>query len=203
MYKVYIENSAIVFAQGAPTGEGADTLYVPSDGQIAMTKLLQKLQFTKKLTILSDDPGRVFDRFRSSMPFIEAGGGLVADGADRLLMIFRNGRWDLPKGKLEPGERIEECAVREVSEECSLEEEKLVRGEPITRTFHGYRIRGEWVLKRTTWFHMRYEGDAQPRPQTVEGITRAEWIPRAEVPALLRNTYYTIADVFREAGFAL
>ena len=105
------------------------------------------------------------------------------------------------EGKLEPGERIEDCAVREVSEECGLRIEELQRKEPITHTFHCYRIREQWVLKRTAWYHMRYVGGQRPQPQTVEGITRAEWIAPERVPELLSGTYYTIGDVFREAGY--
>ena len=117
-------------------------------------------------------------------------------------MIFRNGRWDLPKGKLEPGERIEECAVREVSEECALPLQELRRDDKIADTYHCYRIGDRWVLKRTSWYRMRYAGAVAPRPQTAEGITRAEWVAREQIPARLSGAYYTIRDVFRAAGLS-
>ena len=172
MYKVYIENSAVLFAQQLPADPQGEVFRVAPGETPAITKFLQKLQFTKKLTVISEK-----------------------------IEIFRNGRWVLPKGKLEPGERIEDCAVREVSEECGLRIEELQRKEPITHTFHCYRIREQWVLKRTAWYHMRYVGGQRPQPQTVEGITRAEWIEPERVPELLSGTYYTIGDVFREAGY--
>ena len=200
MYKVYIENSAVLFAQQLPADPQGEVFRVAPGETPAITKFLQKLQFTKKLYVISENIERIFDEFRASLPFIEAAGGLVVDDAAKVLMIFRNGRWDLPKGKLEPGERIEDCAVREVSEECGLRIEELQRKEPITHTFHCYRIREQWVLKRTAWYHMRYVGGQRPQPQTVEGITRAEWIEPERVPELLSGTYYTIGDVFREAG---
>ena len=117
VYKVYVENSCIRFVPEGHAGDGEPSLAVAPGESVSMTKLLQKLQFTKKLTVISEKIESVFGEFRASMPLIEAGGGLVSDAGGRVLMIFRNGRWDLPKGKLEPGERIEECAVREVSEE--------------------------------------------------------------------------------------
>ncbi|MFR3489815.1 MAG: NUDIX domain-containing protein, partial [Alistipes ihumii] len=110
VYKVYVENSCIRFVPEGHAGDGEPSLAVAPGESVSMTKLLQKLQFTKKLTVISEKIESVFDGFRASMPLIEAGGGLVSDAGGRVLMIFRNGRWDLPKGKLEPGERIEECA---------------------------------------------------------------------------------------------
>ena len=106
MYKVYIENSAVLFAQQLPADPQGEVFRVAPGETPAITKFLQKLQFTKKLTVISEKIESVFDGFRASMPLIEAGGGLVSDAGGRVLMIFRNGRWDLPKGKLEPGERI-------------------------------------------------------------------------------------------------
>jgi len=201
MYKVYIENSAAVFASMDEARALRDVPSLAPDERLSMTKLLQKLQFTKNLAIISENIDRVFEDFRASVPPIEAGGGLVSDGQGRVLMIFRNGRWDLPKGKLEEGERIEECAVREVSEECALPLEELRCNELICHTFHAYRIGDEWVLKRTSWFRMDYTGGQTPRPQTAEGITRVEWIGEERLSDVLSGTYGTIGDVFRSAGY--
>lgn len=201
MYKVYIENSAAVFASPDEARGLRDVPSLAPDERLSMTKLLQKLQFTKNLAIISENIDRVFDDFRASVPPVEAGGGLVSDGQGRVLMIFRNGRWDLPKGKLEEGERIEECAVREVSEECALPLEEVRRNDLICHTFHAYRIGDEWVLKRTSWYRMDYTGTQAPRPQTAEGITRAEWIDEERLAGVLAGTYGTIGDVFRSAGY--
>ena len=201
MYKVYIENSALIFTSKEPERADGEVLRVTAHDAITFTKLLQKLQFTKKLYVISADTERTFADFCTSMHFIQAGGGVVTNAAGAVLMIFRNGRWDLPKGKLEAGEQIEQCAVREVSEECSLPQDALNRGELITQTYHCYLLHDRWVLKRTTWYAMHYEGAAVPRPQTVEGITRAEWVTRETLPEELRNTYFTIRDVFQAAGY--
>ena len=201
MYKVYIENNVILFAEQEPTDPENEALrmHINLNDTFSITKLLQKLQFTKKLYLISDDSSALFEQFCSSLRFIEAGGGWVTDRSNRILMIFRNGKWDLPKGKREVGEAIETCAVREVSEECALAQQDLKCGELLTQTFHCYQMHGEWIVKRTSWFRMYYQGEATPTPQTVEGITKAEWVPRDQADELLLGTYGTIRDVFHAA----
>ena len=91
------------------------------------------------------------------------------------------------------------CAVREVGEECGLSGLQL--GAFVAHTYHCYRMHGEWVLKRTSWYRMRYGGSQRPQPQTVEGITEAVWVPQAELAPKLENTYFTIRDVLTAAGY--
>ena len=136
------------------------------------------------------------------MPLIEAGGGLVVDDAGgRVLMIFRNGRWDLPKGKLEPGERIEECAVREVSARSArLRIARTATGRARSRDTYPLLPdrRAAGCCKRTSLVShaLRRRANA-PQPQTVEGITRAEWIERERVPELLeRHLLYNPVTFF-------
>ncbi len=198
MYRVYIEDNVIVFTPEASTGGNTLRLNVAPGEELTLTKLLQKVQFTKRLEVISTQIERVFDEFCRTLPLIEAGGGLVLDEKDRVLMIFRNGRWDLPKGKREKDEPIRQCAVREVGEECSVGDLTIER--PLTETYHAYRIDGHWVLKRTHWFLMHCPGAQRPAPQTIEGITEATWIPEAEVPAKVAGTYRTIRDVFAAWG---
>ena len=147
MYKVYIENNVILFVEQEPTDPENEALrmHINLNDTFSITKLLQKLQFTKKLYLISDDSSALFEQFCSSLRFIEAGGGWVTDRSNRILMIFRNGKWDLPKGKREVGEAIETCAVREVSEECALAQQDLKCGELLTQTFHCYQMHGEWT----------------------------------------------------------
>lgn len=198
MYRVYVENKVIVFTSAASAA--ADTArisVVPGEG-LTLTKLLQKVQFTKRLEVISAQTPRVFGEFSRTLPMIEAGGGLVLDERQRVLMIFRNGRWDLPKGKREKGEEIRACALREVEEECSVS--GLRCEQLLTHTYHCYQMGSRWVLKRTAWFLMRGSGSQQPVPQTIEGITDARWVPGDELPGKLSGTYRTILDVFEASG---
>jgi len=133
---------------------------------------------------------------------IDAAGGLVSNPQGEYLMIFRRGVWDLPKGKLEEGEKIEYCAVREVSEETGLEESRISLGDPICTTVHYYDLDGQKIEKHTHWYKMFYspaQGE-QLRPQTVEDITSAVWVSPAQARINLENTFETIRDVFRKAG---
>ncbi|MDR2936823.1 MAG: NUDIX domain-containing protein [Rikenellaceae bacterium] len=163
--------------------------------------MLQNLRNTKKLALISADPAGAFECFRHAFPCIDAGGGLVTEPEGRVLMIFRNGRWDLPKGKREEGENFSACAVREVGEECGIPLPVIEGG--LTDTFHFYLLEDTWVLKRTVWFRMSSRVAAPPVPQTEEGIGRAEWVPPHLLGIYLQGTYPAVIDVFEAAGYAV
>lgn len=198
MYRVYVEDKVIVFAPEASTLENTTRWEVNPGDELTLTKLLQKVQFTKRLEVISTQTERVFEEFSQTLPLIEAGGGLVLNERGQVLMIFRNGRWDLPKGKREKGEPIRECAIREVGEECSVGDLTIDR--PLTNTYHAYQIHDQWVLKRTHWFLMHCPGDQHSSPQTIEGITQATWIDENTVPEKIAGTYRNIRDVFASWG---
>lgn len=126
---------------------------------------------------------------------IKAGGGLVRNEVGDVLMIFRRGHWDLPKGKLDPGETIEECALREVEEECGIG--GLVLGPLVGTTEHEYTEHGEQIVKQTSWFEM--SGSGTLTPQTEEEIQLAQWVPTHEIQGLLDKAYPTIATLLRSA----
>lgn len=133
------------------------------------------------------------------MPLIEAAGGLTTNAQGEILMIFRHNHWDMPKGKREAGESIETCALREVEEECAVSGLRL--GALITHTYHCYRIKKRWAIKKTTWYKMSYDGTKTPTPQRQEGITQALFVPREQAMAHLKESYYTIRDLFHAAGY--
>jgi 8-oxo-dGTP pyrophosphatase MutT (NUDIX family) len=113
--------------------------------------------------------------FKKQFKPIEAAGGVILSPDERLLLIHRNGVWDLPKGKLEPGESITDGALREVTEEVGLTE--LTLGAALPASYHIYRHKGEWLIKTTHWFEMTASGLLDLTLQTEEGIDDAEWIP--------------------------
>lgn len=126
---------------------------------------------------------------------IIAAGGLVLNDDDQLLMIFRRGKWDLPKGKLDEGETIEACALREVQEETGLQLVKLEAF--LGLTFHEYyekRIKDD-VLKETHWYKMRAPGVQLLVPQTDEDIEVIEWVDAADVPGKLKDSYPNILEI--------
>jgi 8-oxo-dGTP pyrophosphatase MutT (NUDIX family) len=126
---------------------------------------------------------------------IIAAGGLVFNEQNELLMIFRRGFWDLPKGKLDEGESIEACAIREVQEETGLQEIEL--GKFITITLHEYfdPYLKEEVIKESHWYHMKVKGEPRLIPQVEEDITKIEWVNYAALSNYLSNTYANIIEV--------
>jgi 8-oxo-dGTP pyrophosphatase MutT (NUDIX family) len=126
---------------------------------------------------------------------IIAAGGLVTNEKNDLLMIFRKGFWDLPKGKLDIGESIEACAIREVQEETGLKAIHL--GKFITITLHEYfdTYLQEDVVKESHWYHMSILGEPLLIPQTEEDITLIKWVPLKELPEYFTKTYPNIIEV--------
>ena len=137
----------------------------------------------------------VFKKFT----IVQAAGGLVRNEKKETLMIFRRGFWDLPKGKLDPGEKLEECAVREVKEETGLKDPQLMS--PLTITYHTYHEGSRYILKESHWYTMQVNGDQKTVPQTEEDIHEIRWVDDAGLKPIMKKTYPSIIDVL-EAGLA-
>ena len=132
------------------------------------------------------------------MKEIIAAGGLVLNEDGDLLMIFRRGRWDLPKGKLDDGEQIEDCAVREVKEETGLRKLNVERFLGIT--YHKYFDThiNEEVTKQTHWFEMRAKRKQELVPAREEDIEEIEWVQQKKIPEKLQNSYANIAEIIEK-----
>ena len=137
-----------------------------------------------------DDPESEMALILDQFFHIEAAGGLVVNQLGEYLAIERLGRWDLPKGKIERGEGREEAALREVSEECNLNQLQLLR--PLIRTWHGYTYSGQQILKTTHWFEMRVAGRPDLKAQEEEQITQAVWMEKTEFEQCMMNSYPAI-----------
>jgi 8-oxo-dGTP pyrophosphatase MutT (NUDIX family) len=124
---------------------------------------------------------------------IQAAGGLVRNEKKEILFIFRRGKWDLPKGKVEEGENIEECALREVQEETGLNEVTLQKF--LITTYHTYPEKGKHILKESYWFEMKAAGKQKLVPQLEEDITDIQWINKNKLDTVLKNTFPSIRDV--------
>jgi len=124
---------------------------------------------------------------------IDAAGGLIKNDKGEYLFIFRRNKWDLPKGKVDAGENIEEAAIREVKEECGLK--KVNVNDFLTCTFHIYHLKGKFILKSTHWFLMNAPGNQKLTPQTEEDITDIMWMKADNVKKIMSNTFPSILDV--------
>lgn len=124
---------------------------------------------------------------------IIAAGGIVENEEGKILFQHRRGKWDLPKGKLDDGETIEECAVREVEEETGLQNIGL--GELIDITYHNYIEKETDIEKETHWFAMKVSGMQKLTPQTEEGISELRWVAENELEYYLSNTFSNIIEI--------
>ena len=122
--------------------------------------------------------------------FVKAAGGIVDNGAGSLLLMERNGRADLPKGKVEVDETLAEAALRETNEETGLRH--LALGPLLLKTYHIYDLYGRWHFKQTSWFAMRADGAEPLVPQTEEGITQCRWTKSSQWQKALAGSYATM-----------
>ena len=154
----------------------------------------------KSVNLYGEDPDKIWDDFHDSFTNIEAAGGIVKNNENRILFIHRLGKWDLPKGKLEPNESLENAATREVEEETGIENLKLQNF--IGATYHTYRERenNAQILKTTFWYLMKSTDSKELIPQTEEGITKVEWKSKDEILSeVLPNTFRNIELILKEA----
>ena len=123
---------------------------------------------------------------------------MVTDQHKQVLLIHRRGKWDLPKGKLDPNESIDECALRKVEEKTGLKQVKLV--EPLTATYHVYDESGRHILKETHWYLMNADSKQAFVPQADEQIDQIVWVKESGLIDYFNKTYPLIIDVLAEAG---
>ncbi len=133
--------------------------------------------------------------FFKKFTFIQAAGGIVQNEDGELLLIFRRGKWDLPKGKLDKGESLEDCAVREVEEETGLKQVKLV--EPLLITYHTYHEGTKFILKESHWYSMKVSGQQELVPQTEEDILETKWVAADALEPYLKNSFPSVVDVLK------
>jgi ADP-ribose pyrophosphatase YjhB (NUDIX family) len=198
MYKVFHLSKEIIFTQDFNSLNISD-----DDLLIEVTKMeelyadyqqfIDDFNYKRLIFICGDRYEICFNLFYSHFKIIEAAGGLVKNEDQSLLMIFRNGLWDLPKGKIEKGELPKEAAIREVCEETGIHSLNIISD--LKPTYHIYQLRKKSVLKKTHWFEMKAENEKVLIPQQKEGITQAEWMNKVEVEKAMLNTYDSLKEL--------
>ena len=175
------------------------TIIVNQPSPAAVLQTIHDLDRTdaEAAIILTNRVDYYWSFFKEQFTCIDAAGGLVTNENDELLFIFRKGRWDLPKGKLDAGESLEACAVREVQEETGLQLVEL--GPHLCNTWHVYHERGAYILKQSIWYKMTASSNEILVPQTEEDITSIKWIPQEELSEIMSDTYPSIREVLRQA----
>lgn len=143
--------------------------------------------------LVGSNLNEMMNDFISWFKYMETAGGIVKSEGEAFLLIRRFDVWDLPKGKLKKGEKPEEGAKREVTEETAVDGLELVKSLP--STYHIYKLDDQYVLKKTSWYMMETDFEGNLQPQFEEDITDVKWMKREDALQALKNSYRSIRDI--------
>lgn len=166
--------------------------YQKPDKLLELVRKIEEQQ-TRGGLIICDDPAGVLHQLKSNFTTIHAGGGIVYNHEGKLLLMKRMGKWDLPKGKIDPGETTEEGALREVEEECGIKELKI--SNYFKDTYHTYKLQGHRFLKNSHWYTMKTTYQGELVPQLEESITEVKWVDPSEIDPETLDTYESIREL--------
>lgn len=193
MYKVFVNDKPLFLTNEIVKETDFQMFLLES---IDIEQLIVKM-FQNKITkayLYYPDEKEILKKLKEKIPVQKAGGGLVYNRNGEVLFIFRNGKWDLPKGGIEKGEEIEYTALREVEEETGVS--KLLINRKLQKTYHIFKRNGKYKLKITHWFEMHTTFEGAPQPQQDEGIEKVAWLNPAQIQLALKNSYENIKLLF-------
>ncbi len=195
MYKVFV-NDKPLFLTNEIVKETDFQMFLLESADIE--QLIVKMFNNKigKAYLYHPDEKAILKKVKEKMPVCKAGGGLVYNKKGDVLFIFRNGKWDLPKGGIEKGEEIADTALREVEEETGVSGLKIVR--KLQKTYHIFKRNGRYKLKVTHWFEMKTDFEGEPVGQANEGIEKAVWLNPKETRKALGHSFENIKLLFEE-----
>ena len=193
MYKVFVNDKPIIFTTSVKNKEDYP-VYVYKNTIIEVLIYKLKLGKLKGVYLFSNELENHWQSFKINLKVITAAGGLVLNEKNEVLFIYRGNKWDLPKGRIEKGERIEETAIREVEEECGIQNLSIKK--KLINTYHLFVQKGEHRLKETHWYLMHSDYDGRLIPQLEEGITNVEFKDKESTLKALENTYLNIKLVY-------
>ena len=195
MYKVFFNQKPIFLTtELVPQTDRTPVLFIKFSSPENIIKAL-KSKKTDCLYLYHQKEDKLWMHFLRHFPIIEAAGGLVRHQDGRFLFIYRNDKWDLPKGRIEKNEPIRIAAVREVEEETGVDGLEIVK--PLIETFHVFNRNGKYKLKKTFWFEMKTASTVTLTPQLNEGIEQAVWVLEKEIPQKFENAYENIKQVYQ------
>ncbi|HQX03004.1 MAG TPA: NUDIX domain-containing protein [Flavobacterium sp.] len=193
MYKVFVNDKPLFLTNEIQKETDFQLFLLES---VDIKELIIKIFKNKvdKAFLYHPDEKEMMKKLKSKIPVEKAGGGLVYNDKNEVLFIFRNKKWDLPKGGIEKGEEIEDTAIREVEEETGVKGLKIIRKLP--KTYHIFKRNGRYKLKITHWFEMRTSFNEKLIGQVEEGIEKVEWKTPKEIQVALTNSYENIKLLF-------
>ena len=193
MYKVFVNELPLILTNKlAETANGDYFLLNSAAIQEAIDALSKKK--LKEAYIYHPNHEEILKKFTKKIPLVVAAGGVVTKKKGKVLFIYRNDKWDLPKGKLDKGETIEECALREVEEETGVKGLKIVN--VLQTTYHIFKRNGVYKLKEVHWYAMKTSYKGKLKGQKSEGIEKVKWKGPKKIAIALQNSYRNIKILF-------
>ncbi len=194
MYVIFKDHASVILTDRSDISEELEGL---DWTKANLERVLLSLERNEGESFLlrGDSSSAMWQVFAEHFKVIEAAGGIVKNNNDEYLLIYRHDTWDLPKGKIDPGETPEEAAVREVREECGFSSLQL--GSRVQNTYHIYEHKEKQILKVTYWYLMHSDQKVLS-PQVEEGITDLGWKSASDLHAVFENTYPNIELLLKE-----
>lgn len=203
MYKVHFENRFVLISSEPDRLQKYGLFHKFYDTR-ELYKIIAEFQANPQfqaINIYGPDIKHIWKIFRIYFTEVHAAGGLVKHSSGRYLFIEKKGKLDLPKGHIEEGEEPEDCALREVSEECGIKGHKIVK--ELQPSYHTYSWEGISYLKKTSWFLMNYDGKMIIKPQEKEGITSVEWLLPDDLSKLKSSAWLSLMDLINSSIFTV
>lgn len=189
MYKVFVNDKPIILTDSL---KNTNNFPVYIFNEVVIDEIIHKLKKgkTSGVNLFCSDIEQAWENFQKNFKVVVAGGGLVVNPDDGILFIYRSNVWDLPKGRVEEGESIEETAVREVEEECGISNLELQSY--LITTYHLFFMDNILQMKVTHWYFMKSDFYENLTPQLEEGITKVVFKNKKQVAEAQKNTYANI-----------
>ena len=196
MYKVFFNQKPLILTNEIQDfSDNEPFLFIKYTSVAQIIKAL-KLSKNRKVFLYHKDIDKLWKSFKKKFPVVEAAGGLVERTDNKLLFIFRNNKWDLPKGGVEKKELIIEAAQREVVEETGVSD--LIVQKQLSETFHIFKKGKRFRLKKTYWFKMSTSYMGKTKPQTEEGIKKTAWVSKEKIDEILNDAFENIRIIVLE-----
>ncbi|NNC49813.1 MAG: NUDIX domain-containing protein [Flaviramulus sp.] len=189
MYKVFVGDKPIILTTKVEKETNFKNYLLKT---VNMAKVVRKLNRTSlsEIRLIHKNKDKLLKKFLKKLPNVIAGGGKVYNDEGDILFIYRNDKWDLPKGKVEGKETIEQTALREVAEETGVAGLEITK--PLETTYHIFKRNGRYKIKITYWFEMKTSFKGNLYAQIDEGITHVEWLNGVQINDALKNSYANI-----------